>query len=226
MKIQMKSNEMNKAVFGAFVLSISAVAFCMASQAGAQVPTVPLPQPPASAPAYAQPAAAPMAVASANSTGSTGNVYTYRLSSGDKLSIAVFGEPDLGGAFAVSGEGKIAAPLIGDLYVMGMSAAEVQAALEERYRQGYLKDPKVQVQFLSYRPFYILGEVKTPGEYAYDSGMTVVKAVALAQGFTYRADQKRVYIKHVRDTKEITVPLTSAQVVEPGDTIRIGERYF
>lgn len=213
---------MNKTVFGALVLGISAVTLCLALQACAQVPAVPLPTP---APSHAVSAPAPETVSTP--TGVTNSaVYTYRLSAGDKLSIAVFGEPDLGGAFAVSGEGKIAPPLIGDVYVLGMSAAEVQTTLENRYREGFLKDPKVQVQFLSYRPFYILGEVKTPGEYPYDSGMTVVKAVALAQGFTYRADQKKVYIKHVRDNKEIQVPLTSSQVVEPGDTIRIAERYF
>ncbi len=213
---------MKKAVFGAFVLGISATVLCLASQGLAQVPTVPQPLPSATpaVPARVQPAPTP------SGADNSSNVYTYRLSSGDKMSIAVFGEPDLGGTFAVSGEGKIAPPLIGDLYVLGMSAAEVQGALEDKYRQGYLKDPKVQVQFLSYRPFYILGEVKTPGEYAYDSGMTVVKAVALAQGFTYRADQKRVYIKHRNDAKEIQVPLTATQSVEPGDTIRIGERYF
>jgi polysaccharide export outer membrane protein len=217
---------MKKAVFGTFVLGVSAAALCLASQALAQVPTVPQPLP-GNAAAHAQPAAAPAAPAAVPTVSSGGaNVYTYRLSAGDKLSVAVFGEPDLGGAFAVSGEGKIAVPLVGDIYVLGMSAAEVQAALEDKYRQGYLKDPKVQVQFLSYRPFYILGEVKTPGEYAYDSGMTVVKAVALAQGFTYRADQKKVYIKHRNDAKEIQVPLTANAVVEPGDTIRIGERYF
>lgn len=211
---------MKKAVFGSFVLGVSAATMLiMQSAAMAQVPTPPLPLPPSSPPPS-------VAAAPATAPSSGGATYTYRLSAGDKLSIAVFGEPDLGGSFTVTGEGKIAAPLIGDVYVMGMSTSEVQASLEEKYRQGYLKDPKVQVQFLSYRPFYILGEVKTPGEYPYDSGMTVVKAVAMAQGFTYRADQKKVYIKHVNGTKEIQVPLTSTQVVEPGDTVRIAERYF
>ncbi len=213
---------MKKAVSGTFVLGVSAATMLfLQSAAMAQVPTPPQPLPTMVPP---QPAAAATAVSAAPVANSA--IYTYRLSAGDKLSIAVFGEPDLGGAFTVTGEGKIAAPLIGDVYVLGMSASEVQATLEARYRQGYLKDPKVQVQFTSYRPFYILGEVKTPGEYPYDSGMTVVKAVALAQGFTYRADQKKVYIKHVNDTKEIQVPLTSTQTVEPGDTIRIAERYF
>jgi len=224
MNILKRSSEMKKAVFGAFLLCVSAIAFCMASQATAQAPAVPLPLPAATASSPAIPAQTPAAAQIAASANS--NVYTYRLSAGDKMSIAVFGEPDLGGAFTVTGEGKISAPLIGDVYVLGMSVGEVQTALETRYRQGFLKDPKVQIQFLSYRPFYILGEVKTPGEYAYDSGMTVVKAVALAQGFTYRADQKKAYIRHVNDAKESQVPLSSSQPVQPGDTIRIAERYF
>jgi len=153
-------------------------------------------------------------------------VYNYHLGSGDKIKITIFGEPDLSGTFAVSGEGKVSVPLVGDIQAAGLTAPELQAALQTAYQQGYLKDPKVNVEVLNFRPFYILGEVKLPGEYPYDNGMTVVKAVALAQGFTYRADQKHVYIKHLNTLKEDQVPLTSTQPVEPGDTIRIAERYF
>ncbi len=153
-------------------------------------------------------------------------VYNYHLGSGDKIKITIFGEPDLSGTFAVSGEGKVSVPLVGDVQAAGLTAPELQAALQTAFQQGYLKDPKVNVEVLNFRPFYILGEVKLPGEYPYDNGMTVVKAVALAQGFTYRADQKRVYIKHLNTLKEDQVPLTSTQPVEPGDTIRIAERYF
>lgn len=153
-------------------------------------------------------------------------VYSYRLGAGDKVKITVFDEPDLSGTFSVSGEGKVSVPLVGDIQAAGLTAPQLQSALEATYRQGYLKDPKVNVEVLSFRPFYILGEVKMPGEYPYDNGMTVVKAVALAQGFTYRADQKRVFIKHLNEVKEEQIPLTSSQAVEPGDTIRIAERYF
>ena len=153
-------------------------------------------------------------------------VYSYRLGAGDKVKITVFDEPDLSGTFAVSGEGKVSVPLVGDIQAVGLTAPQLQDALQKAYRQGYLKDPKVNVEVLSFRPFYILGEVKMPGEYPYDNGMTVVKAVALAQGFTYRADQKRVFIKHLNEVKEEQIPLTSSQAVEPGDTIRIAERYF
>jgi polysaccharide export outer membrane protein len=153
-------------------------------------------------------------------------VYTYRLGAGDKVKVTIFGEGDLSGSYSVSGEGKISVPLVGDVQAAGLTAPELQAALESAYRQGYLKDPKVNVEVLSFRPFYILGEVKLPGEYPYDNGMTVVKAVAMAQGFTYRADEKHVFIKHLNSIKEDEVPLTSNAPVQPGDTIRIAERYF
>ncbi len=206
-------------------LTVAMVAAAVAGPVAAQTaPMVPVaPQPTRIVGAATLPSEPAPAVAS---VGSSGVVYSYHLGAGDKVKVTVFGEPDLGGTFSVSGEGKISVPLIGDVQAAGLTTPDLQAGLENAYRQGYLKDPKVNVEVLNFRPFYILGEVKLPGEYPYDNGMTVVKAVALAQGFTYRADQKRVFIKHLNGLKEDQVPLTSSQPVEPGDTIRIAERYF
>lgn len=207
-------------------LAITMMAAMVAGPAMAQMaPAVPSVSAPHAVVAAPPPPviAPPAAVAS---PGSGDVTYSYHLGAGDQVKVTVFGEPDLGGVFTVSGEGKVAVPLIGDIQAMGLSAPELQVALQTAYQQGYLKDPKVNVEVLKFRPFYILGEVKTPGEYAYDNGMTVVKAVALAQGFTYRADQKRVFIKHLNGLSEQQVPLTSTQPVQPGDTVRIAERYF
>ena len=151
----------------------------------------------------------------------------YRLGPGDKLKVTVFGEDNLGGEVSVSSDGKVPMQLLKQgVPVMGMTVAQAEQAISEAYTQGYLKDPRVSVQVLTYRPFYILGEVSKPGEFPYNNGMTVVNAVALAQGFTYRADQKWVYIKHASSGKEEKLPLTSNVSVAPGDTVRIGERYF
>jgi polysaccharide export outer membrane protein len=197
------------------------VAGPVAAQTAPALPPVSQPMHVAAAPAV--PAAATPVAAS---PGGDSVVYSYRLGAGDKVKITVFDEPDLSGTFSVTGEGKVSVPLVGDIQAVGLTAPQLQDALQAAYRQGYLKDPRVNVEVLSFRPFYILGEVKMPGEYPYDNGMTVVKAVALAQGFTYRADQKRVFIKHLNAVKEEQIPLTSSQAVEPGDTIRIAERYF
>jgi polysaccharide export outer membrane protein len=206
-------------------LTFTMMSVLIAGPVAAQMaPAIPAVQPPAThstAPMVQTPASPPVSYAGTSSV-----IYSYRLGAGDKIKVTVFGEPDLGGLFAVSGEGKISAPLIGDVQAAGLTTADLQASLETAYRQGYLKDPKVNVEVMNFRPFYILGEVKMPGEYPFDNGMTVVKAVALAQGFTYRADQKHVYIKHLNSLTEEQVNLTSVQPVEPGDTIRIAERYF
>jgi len=206
-------------------LTIAMMSALIAGPVMAQTaPTIPVP-PPARVMTPPPPVAAAMPSTVALSGGDN-VVYSYRLGAGDKVKVTIFGEPDLSGTYSISGEGKVSAPLVGDIQAAGLTAPELQAALETTYRQGYLKDPKVNVEVMSFRPFYILGEVKLPGEYPYDNGMTVVKAVAMAQGFTYRADEKHVFIKHLNGIKEDEVPLTSNAPVAPGDTIRIAERYF
>lgn len=150
----------------------------------------------------------------------------YRLGSGDKVRVIVFGETELTGEFYVSGSGKIAMPLVGEVNAQGLTTAEFQAAVEQALKQGFLRDPKVSAEVLNYRPFYILGEVNKPGEYPYTNGLTVLNAVATAQGFTYRANNKVVFIKRANDGSEHKVSLTSSTTVAPGDTIRITERFF
>jgi protein involved in polysaccharide export with SLBB domain len=150
----------------------------------------------------------------------------YRLGSGDKLQITTFDEPTLSGGFDVSGSGKVAIPLIGEVKAEGLTAAEFARAVEEGFRDGFLKDPKVSVEVAAYRPFYIMGEVGKPGQYPFINGLTVLNAVATANGFTYRADTHHVFIKRAKDPVERRVDLTTSTPVEPGDTIRIRERYF
>ena len=150
----------------------------------------------------------------------------YRLGAGDKLRVQVFGEDSLGGEFSVSGSGSVALPLIGVVQAQGLTAPELQARIVLALKGGYLKDPRVGVEVLTYRPFYILGEVGKPGEYPYSNGLTVLNAVARAEGFTYRANTRRVMIKHLGELGEHEQVMTTDTPVEPGDTIRIKERFF
>ena len=108
----------------------------------------------------------------------------------------------------------------------GQTIPEFQRAIETELQKGYLKDPRVSVEVLNYRPFYILGEVENPGEYPYTNGLSVLNAVATAGGFTYRANNRRVFIKRADDDAEREYPLTPMTPVAPGDTIRIKERFF
>lgn len=152
--------------------------------------------------------------------------FEYHLGSGDKVRIIVFGEEALTGEFFVSSAGTVSFPLIGDIPAAGLTIPQLQKAIETKLADGYLKQPRVSAEVLNYRPFYILGEVMKPGEYPYTSGLTVLNAVATAEGFTYRADTHKVFIKRATSLGEHEVPLTTATPVEPGDTIRIGERFF
>ena len=152
---------------------------------------------------------------------------TYRLGSGDHLRITVFGEQDMSGEYQVDGSGKIAFPLIGQVQAGGMTASELQKKLSSTLSPAYIKNPAVSVEVLNYRPFYIVGEVQKPGSYPYVSGMTVINAVALAGGFTYRAKQNDFELtrngSNGQKQQFAAEPLTP---VQPGDVVTVEERYF
>ena len=109
---------------------------------------------------------------------------------GDQVRVTVFRHEDLSGEFEVDGEGFFAMPLVGEILSAGLTARQLENEIEIRLKGGgYLVNPQVSIEVLNYRPFYIIGEVNNPGSYQYVNGMTVINAVALAGGFSYRADQ-------------------------------------
>ena len=150
----------------------------------------------------------------------------YRLAAGDKVRVTVFNEPDLSGEFQVAPDQTIAFPLIGHIDASGASADELAHRITARLAQGYLNNPIVTAEVSLFRPFYVLGEVNHPGEYPYTSSLTVLQAVAAAEGFTYRANKRVVLLKRANSGREVAVEITSDLHVFPGDTVRIKERYF
>jgi polysaccharide export outer membrane protein len=151
---------------------------------------------------------------------------SYRLDSGDRLRVVVFGQEGLTNAYIVDGGGSISMPLIGLVHARGLTSAELSQAIVTRLKQGYIRDPHVAVEIETYRPFFILGEVANPGQYPYVAHMTVETAVAIAGGFTPRAYHGSVKItRSVGNVLERSaVPTTYA--VRPGDTINVVERFF
>jgi protein involved in polysaccharide export with SLBB domain len=150
----------------------------------------------------------------------------YRLAAGDRVKITVFGHEDLSGEFDVNPTGQISMPLIDEIPAAGQTPRGLEDAIVQALQPDYLKHPNVRVEVLSYRPVYILGEVSAPGSYPFVNGMTVVNAVAVAGGFTYRARKGR--IKIVRDNSDESVEI-SAQLdtpLLPGDVIEVPERFF
>ncbi|GAA0561318.1 polysaccharide biosynthesis/export family protein [Rhizomicrobium electricum] len=150
----------------------------------------------------------------------------YRLGTGDKLKITVYGEEDLSGEFLVDGSGQVQLPLVGQVKAATLTIHEFVAEVTKSLQDGYLKDPKVSVEVLNYRPFYIIGEVNKPGEYPFESGLNVLGAIALAGGYTYRANDNDVYVRRAGHDKEEELPASANTKVYPGDIIRIAERLF
>ena len=172
----------------------------------------------------AQPAA--KAPASSTAPAAVATDEGYHLGSGDKIHIAVFGQPDLNGDYVVDGGGSVQLPLIGSVRAAGLTVAEFQKQVATKFGDGYLVNPNVEVDVVNYRPFYIIGEVKAPGQYPYVNGMSILNAVALAGGFTDRADKSEVYIRRNGSAKEIEYPGDETTKVNPGDIVRISERFF
>ncbi|HEY7798645.1 MAG TPA: polysaccharide biosynthesis/export family protein [Hyphomonadaceae bacterium] len=153
--------------------------------------------------------------------------HEYKLGPGDKLRVTVFGEENLSGEFTVSNNGGLAMPLVGEVRAGGLTPVLLQAAVQEKLSEtGMVRTPRVSIDVLNYRPFYILGEINKPGQYPYAIGMTVTKAVATAGGFTYRANDRMVYVTREGSAREVPVSVTAATWIGPGDTVRVAERSF
>lgn len=151
---------------------------------------------------------------------------SYRLGPNDKVRVTVFGEPDLSGEFEISGTGVLALPLVGQVPVGGATISEAEERLGERLQEGFLRNPKVSIEVMNYRPFYILGEVNNPGSYSYVNGMSVLNAVALGGGFTYRADKSDIKLRREAEGKKTEIKAHPDTIVQPGDVIEVGERFF
>lgn len=150
----------------------------------------------------------------------------YQLGSGDQIRVVVYGEEDLSGEFELDGTGIISLPLIGSVNVGGRDLAGAASLIEEKLADGYLINPRVSIEVMNYRPFYILGEVNDPGSYPFVNGMSVLNAIALASGFTYRAAKTKVEITRRIDGEEHKFRAQDTTLVLPGDIIRVPERFF
>ena len=150
----------------------------------------------------------------------------YRVGAGDRLSIRVIGEQDLTGEYIVDATGVMSMPYVQSVSVAGLNTGQIERLIERKLKAGYLRDPKVSVQAINLRPFYIMGEVTTGGSFPYQPGITVQNAIAIAGGYGTRADKGVVLItrKSANGTKTFKVPVTTQ--VYPGDIVFVRERWF
>lgn len=161
---------------------------------------------------------------------STANADQYRLAPGDELRVMIPGLTgvDVQGAnFVVNDRGEITLPLMGSVPVNGRTIPEVEGAIAAQLvRQQLLVSPTVSIQPVRLRPIYVLGEVRNPGEYSYRPNMTVINAISLAGGYTFRANQKNVAIIRNVNGSTVTAQATETTPIQPGDTVRVIEKWF
>lgn len=152
---------------------------------------------------------------------------TYRLGPGDQLRVITFGEEQLTGEFRVDDQGRIALPLLGSITAAGRSPKELEAGIETALQErDFLRNPHVTVEVIAYRPIFVLGEVSKPGQYPYQPGMTLLTAVAVAGGFTYRAVHDYGSVVRTLDGAATAGRVGQSAFLAPGDVVQVLERSF
>lgn len=150
----------------------------------------------------------------------------YRLGAGDRLRLQVFGQEELSQEYLISDSGTITMPLIGSVAAEGQTLPELEDRIVAELEDGILVDPNVTAEIVTYRPFFILGETKSPGQYPYVPRMTVLTAVSMGGGFTFRADRDQVSITRIVDGQMAEFRADPLDFVEPGDVVNVHEAYF
>lgn len=150
----------------------------------------------------------------------------YKLGAGDNLRLNVFGQEEMSQEYRISDSGTITVPLIGSVAAEGRSLPELEEAIEAELREGILVEPSVTAEIITYRPFYVLGETRSPGQYPYVPRMTVLTAVSMSGGFTFRAEEDVVSITRMVDGQMAEFRAGPLALVEPGDVINVHERFF
>ena len=150
----------------------------------------------------------------------------YTLDAGDRLRVVVFGQDGITNTYVVDSSGKVNLPLIGAVSARGLTNQQLAAAITSRLKQGYVREPHVSVEVETYRPFFILGEVTTPGQYPYVANLTAEMAVAIAGGFAPRAYKKTLQLTRRAGGQQVHTEVPLDYPVRPGDTILVKERWF
>jgi polysaccharide export outer membrane protein len=166
------------------------------------------------------------AIAQAQPVSPESTAATYVLGPNDRIRLKVYGEPDIAGEYEIDSNGQVSIPLAGHIKAAGLTTKQLERSIASALAKGIVRDPRVNVEIALYRPYYILGEVKKGGEYPYRLGLTVMDAVASAGGFTYRANENKVFLRRSGAGAEEVYALDAPILVFPGDNIRIPERYF
>ena len=181
----------------------------------------------AQAPAVSAAAADAPALSDVDTTSKADTLSRYRLSTGDVISITVYGEDDLKKEKTrLTDAGTISYPVLGEIQVRGKTVGELEKILTDGLRGSYLVNPRVAVTIDEYRPYFINGQVTNNGSFPFQPGLTVRKAVSIAGGFKERASLSKITIVRDGDATNTVVKVDLNAPVQPGDIITVGESFF
>src|SRR3569623_91654 len=150
----------------------------------------------------------------------------YTLHTNDQLHVQVYNEQTITGDYTVDSTGYLSIPVAGRVKAAGLTVEQLERRVTGQLNGSILIDARVIIQIATYAPFYIRGEVIKPGEFPYKPGVTIADAVALAGGYTYRADESKAFVRSAGAGTEISRPLNVDPPISPGDNIRVPERFF
>ncbi len=151
--------------------------------------------------------------------------HAYRLQIGDKLKLVVFGEDNLSGDVEINGRGRIQIPLVGEIPAKGRTLKDLQRAIVAKLSDGYIKSPRISLDITNYRPIFVHGEVKSGGQFQYSNNLSFTDAIAMAGGYTYRAQQSYVILSRA-GSAAVRINMPAVIPLLPGDNIRVPERFF
>lgn len=150
----------------------------------------------------------------------------YRLGSGDKIKVQVYGEDDMTIEAFLSDAGTISYPFLGELQILGLTVGQLEEKIIAGLKPDYLLQPQLTITILEYRKFFINGEVENPGGYAFQPGLSIRKAVSLAGGFTERASKKNIAVISDSDVENKERKVELNEGVSPGDIITVEQSFF
>ena len=157
----------------------------------------------------------------------TPELSTYKLGSGDMISIRVLGEDDLRREkVRLSDAGTLSFPVLGEIKVKGMTAGALEQYITKSLQGRYLLNPQVTVSIDEYRNFFVNGMVEKPGGYPYSPGLTVRKAISLAGGFRERASREKINIIRDDDPTQTARRVDLNAAILPGDILTVEESFF
>ncbi len=151
---------------------------------------------------------------------------TYELAPGDRIKIDIFNHVDLSGEFTLDDDGRFSMPLIGTVDAADLNPLELEDLLVSKLKPDYLVNPRIFIQVMNSRLYYLIGEVAQRGAFPFKAGMTYLTAIANAGGYTYRAKDDVVYVIRGDDPEQNEHKLSVEEKVQPGDIVRIAERLF